>query len=1157
MLYLKIRMRKEGITIKKTVLIRILLASLIPSILIFIFIFVTVSDLVNLKTYKSASSLTNLYSQHSSARIQRDLELIIEMLQITSDRLSELDFTAIDFDEKVEAILSNIFHVDSEIINVWVAYEPNIVSEKRYLRSFVTFREEIKEVFDMDEKTIGDEPWYKNAFVAKKIVVSESINYDYKDGRGMQNYGGLAAPIFINGEVVGCIGIDISYTKMFNINYIIDAIGKSEIILFSEIGNIIYSTDPQLAEKTIYDIGFKNVNDLMQIISSSGKFFKEEKDPLTQEKSWISFYPIKINSIDKTMSLYISIPSKNIYGETRELLYLIFICAGIGLAILAIGLFWIGRIIVNPINSLGKVVTKTSTLGRLNDLVLAEHVAREQLTFYTEIIDKIRDVVDSEEALYKASIALIDIMDYETVRIVQNLYPYEEIIELVNYGINKDFAKIKSEDMEKMNSLLNGLDYKPCYFTMPTQQEKICVSEHSLTWCIIPVFEYEEYAGFVLIEDSRRAHKFEEKDLALFESIGAIFSNLMTRRHIEKAIQIAEQTEHLLETDNAKILEKMTEDATRAWSIAEKSARVRTEFLVSMSHEIRTPMNAIIGMSELLLLEGLSDKHFKFVNNIKTSSASLLSIIDNILNISQVEEGNLNLSQCNYNFSDLVDNVSSMISFIAKEKYLKFILEREEHLPKYLYGDSVRIRQVLLNILGNSVKFTKYGFVKLRIFTSADNLVFEISDSGVGINHEDIDKLFKPFSQLNDENNTNVVGTGLGLSITKNLLEMMGGNIKIESKYGKGTAFTVTVPLVIGDENQMEKASEITSFVYAPKAKILIVDDLEINIRVAEGLLSQNGIHCDYCLSGIKAVEMVQEKDYDIVFIDQIMPKMDGIETTKRIRALGEKYERLPIIALTANAVSGAKEMLLKETLNDFISKPIDKKLLNTILEKWLPEEKVHFKKAAPIITGILSEKLEKVKNIHDIDISLGLKRVGEQQQTYEHCLKLLARSIPISCDKIQNYMNKSDLHNFRIEVHGLKGSLDNVGSTRLSNLARELEFRARDNDLVFCKSSYAGFVSEMEILGKQLIEILDPEENFGSNQKNNFDSIIEELEEIYKLLDNFDVDASLQKVFEIRKFSYGHEYDEKLKSLKVAIEFMDYDLGMEIIKTIVPDIEL
>ncbi|GBU23492.1 sensor kinase [Fibrobacteria bacterium R8-3-H12] len=373
------------------------------------------------------------------------------------------------------------------------------------------------------------------------------------------------------------------------------------------------------------------------------------------------------------------------------------------------------------------------------------------------------------------------------------------------------------------------------------------------------------------------------------------------------------------------------------------ASKAKSDFLAKMSHEIRTPMNAIIGMAELALREQTSDAAREHIITIKQAGANLLSIINDILDFSKIESGKLGIVPSNYLFSSLIKDVISIIKMRIVGSNLSFVVDIDPNIPNSLFGDETRIRQALLNVLSNAVKYTKKGFISFsasgEITGDTVLLTIEIADSGIGIKPEDLKKLFGEFVQVDMASHKGVEGTGLGLAITKNLIKMMNGDISVQSEYGKGSTFTIKLPQKIRSDESLDiaKNDSIAIKFSAPKAKILVVDDMGTNLKVAEGLMRPYKMQIDTCLSGIEAIEKIKADNYDLVFMDHMMPEMDGIEATKIIR---ETHANLPIVALTANAVSGTREMFLSNGFNDFLSKPIDIVKLNSILEKWIPKEK-------------------------------------------------------------------------------------------------------------------------------------------------------------------------------------------------------------------------
>ena len=509
---------------------------------------------------------------------------------------------------------------------------------------------------------------------------------------------------------------------------------------------------------------------------------------------------------------------------------------------------------------------------------------------------------------------------------------------------------------------------------------------------------------------------------------------------------------------------------------AQSANKAKSEFLANMSHEIRTPMNAILGMSEILEHEELSERHKGFVQDISLSAHSLLGIINDILDMSKIEAGKLELSPVDFSFELFIDNFVSMFKHIAGKKGLEFIFEQKGEVPDYLLGDDIRLRQILTNICGNAVKFTKKGYVKLNVSTTADDmLVFCIEDTGPGIRKEDMPGLFKAFEQVDKTKNRNVEGTGLGLPICKSFAEMMGGEITVDSQYGLGTAFTVVIPIVKGNPENIRRIEPSFSehTISAPEAKILVTDDNEFNLKVASGLLSFMDIEAETADSGFKAIEKVQHKDYNIVFMDHMMPEMDGVETVHRIRELGGKFEKLTIIALTANAIAGAREMFLENGFNDFISKPIDAKELQEIVERYLPGELVR----ADVKKEDRQEVLNKEEQLRRKAI---ITFVKENLTTYE---------------SFSNALESGDIKTAHRIAHTLKSSAGYLGRRALQTAATTLEDSLRNETDNHTPEQLVVFEKE---LGKALREFMPLYEEAQSEKHDSVQASAEEVAALF-----------------------------------------------------------
>lgn len=405
------------------------------------------------------------------------------------------------------------------------------------------------------------------------------------------------------------------------------------------------------------------------------------------------------------------------------------------------------------------------------------------------------------------------------------------------------------------------------------------------------------------------------------------------------------------DTDHYNYMEQLEEQKR----IADDANKAKSTFLANMSHEIRTPINAVLGMDEMIMRESREKNILSYAHDIRTAGRTLLSLINDILDFSKIEEGRMEILPTQYELSSLIGDVSNMIRERARKKGLSFEIDVDSNIPYVLYGDDIRIRQIALNLLTNAVKYTEEGFVRLELGyekCSDDeiDLKISISDSGIGMKESDMDSLFSPFERIEEDRNRNVEGTGLGMSIVRQLLALMDSSLKVESEYGKGSSFSFSIRQKVvkwspvGDylsryESEISSIAEYHELFHASDASILVVDDTEVNLDVIRNLLKKTLIDVDNATSGREALVFVKRKKYDIVFIDHMMPELDGIETLKLIK---EEIPDLPVcIALTANAVSGAREMYLNAGFADYLSKPVDGKHLEELIRSYLPKEKI------------------------------------------------------------------------------------------------------------------------------------------------------------------------------------------------------------------------
>jgi len=593
--------------------------------------------------------------------------------------------------------------------------------------------------------------------------------------------------------------------------------------------------------------------------------------------------------------------------------------------------------------------------------------------------------------------------------------------------------------------------------------------------------------------------------------------------------------------------------------IAEESSKAKSDFLAKMSHEIRTPMNAILGITEIQLQEkSLPIATKEALERIYNSGDLLLGIINDILDLSKIEAGKMELHIAQYDIPSLVHDTVKLNILRYENKPIEFKLIISEKMPLTLRGDELRIKQILNNLLSNAFKYTQEGQIEFEMSVDwEDNnqscvIVFRISDTGQGMTTEQVNKLGDKFNRFNLEANRKTEGTGLGMNITMNLIQLMRGTINIDSTPGMGSTFTVRLPQeyidddVIGSvmaENLMNMNVNNTTKIrnaqitqeFMPYGRVLIVDDVETNLYVARGLLAPYGISVDTAQSGFDAIEKIRDgSSYDIIFMDHMMPRMDGMEATKIIRDHG--YTR-PIVALTANALAGQAEMFLKNGFEDYISKPIDIRQLNSVLNKLIRDKQTE---------EVIKEARKQKNQLY----AGGKHNIAVEPQLAEYFTRDAKKAIRILTMICENKCRReADVSAFIINVHSMKSALANVGENELSDEAAQLEQLGRDNNTELILSSMPEF---LEKLNKVVEKFGVSEEESGSAgaQTVDFDLLKENLNAIQEACASLDKKAAKTALSELKKMNYP-AIKEQLSLIDEHLLHSEFDEAANVAKQI------
>lgn len=599
--------------------------------------------------------------------------------------------------------------------------------------------------------------------------------------------------------------------------------------------------------------------------------------------------------------------------------------------------------------------------------------------------------------------------------------------------------------------------------------------------------------------------------------------------------------------------EKKIEEALAA---AEQANKAKSSFLANMSHEIRTPINAILGMDTMILRESKQGEVLDYARNVKTAGNTLLSLINDILDFSKIESGKMEVIPDRYRLDSVINDLLNMMRPKAEEKGLDLILDMKDGIPAQLIGDEVRVKQIMINLLNNAVKYTKQGSVTMSVSYEEDGqdaiiLCFAVKDTGIGIRKEDMNVLFSPYERIKENDNKLIEGTGLGLSITRSLLEKMDSRLEVESEYGEGSVFSFkikqpvwgvdrisadTLSLSHGDEEE----ANVEMF-HAPDAQILAVDDVEMNLLVLSNLLKRSKITPEVCLSGAEAVTKAAGKKYDLIFLDAMMPGMSGEDTLFEIKKSCPLNAETPVVVLTANAIVGARESYINIGFTDYLSKPIDGNKLESLVKMYLPAEKILSasddigqeggQQAADGLNDPDRQALEALKKLPEINTDNGISASGDTS-VYLTVVKNFADTSGSRIDAISNYLENKDYANYTIQVHALKSSARLIGYDALSFLAFQMEMAGKENRIGDIEENTPELLDKYREISGKLTGIFDT--SSGKEKKELSEKKAgRRFGELLELMEAFDFESAREMFAELADYKLPESCEPLYTKLK------------------------
>ncbi len=577
-------------------------------------------------------------------------------------------------------------------------------------------------------------------------------------------------------------------------------------------------------------------------------------------------------------------------------------------------------------------------------------------------------------------------------------------------------------------------------------------------------------------------------------------------------------------------MNKLSKSLKKQMEAANAANRAKGEFLANMSHEIRTPINAILGMDEMIIRECNDEQIVEYATNIKQAGKSLLAQVNSILDYSKLEDGKMEIIPVEYDLAMTINSFVTGASARAKAKGLQFNIDIDNNLPMTLLGDDVRLSQIVMNLITNGIKYTEKGEVTffMKEVGRQDNSVeieIGVKDTGIGIRPEDMENLYISFRRIDEERNRNIEGTGLGIPIVQKLLKLMGSQLDVYSIYEEGSTFSFVIKQGIinsepvGDYKKRIKKNyrrrNKFTFPSMPSAEILVVDDYEMNLVVAKNLMKVYDFIPDVVESGVDAVTMAAEKEYDIIFMDHMMPGMDGIETLEKLKEMGALGDKTAVVALTANAIAGAKEYYISKGFSDYLTKPIDAEALEDMLLKYVPNDKIV------------------KKSISDVKHN---KRLGVNDDERQALIKIFVSSIDESAKKLDEFLEAADIKNYTIKVHGLKSTARMIGEMSISRKAEALEKAGNDGDWDYIKAYHGELI-------KEYLSIRDSYEGNSKAEKTLSPSDLKDaLYSIIEMANVCDYTSTEMVLNTLNEYDMPADINAQIKNLRELLEKLDYE---------------